>query len=91
MHEIAPLVTSTAVIFIGILVGVIFNQRAVEKLESRIDHRFDEVGKRFDRMDARFDRVDARIDRMQLDLTGFYRIQSRHEEAIETLKKRTNP
>jgi len=74
MHDIAPLVTSTVVIFVGILAGILFNQRAIDKLESR--------------MESRMDRIESRLDRMQADMVEFFKMLSRHEEAIETLKKR---
>jgi uncharacterized membrane-anchored protein YhcB (DUF1043 family) len=75
MHDIAPLVASTAVIFLGILAGILFNQRAIDKLESRLE--------------SRLDRVESRLDRLQADMVEFFKMLSRHEEAIDTLKKRS--
>lgn len=68
MHDIAPLVTSTVVIFVGILAGILFNQRVIDKLESR--------------MESRMDRIESRLDRMQADMVEFFKMLSRHEEAI---------
>ena len=69
MHEIAPLVASTVVIFVGILAGILFNQRAIDKLESR--------------MESRMDGIESRLDRMQADMVEFLKMLSRREEAIE--------
>jgi guanylate kinase len=62
MHELfaslsglAPLV----VMLLAIFAGIFLNQRAVDKLEKRIDDRFNDSEKR---MDARFDAVDRRFD-----------------------------
>ena len=57
-----------------ILFGILLNQRAVDKLEAR--------------MDARFNGVDGRLDRMQADLAQFYRILGEHEAKIEALMRR---
>jgi len=85
MHDIAPLVTSTVVIFVGILAGILFNQRAIDKLESTVTTRID---KQESRMENRMDRIESRIDRIFADMVEFFKMLSRHEEAIETLKKR---
>ena len=47
-----------------ILFGILLNQRAVDKLEARMDARFNAV-------DGRFEGVNARLDRMQSDLAHF--------------------
>ena len=49
---------------IAILFGIVWNQRAADKLEIQMDKRFGEV-------DRRFDRMESRMDRMQADLSGF--------------------
>ena len=49
---------------LAILFGILPNQRAVDKLEARMDARFNAV-------EARFNTVDARLDRMQADLSQF--------------------
>lgn len=64
-----------------------------------IDARMDRIEVRMDRIEARMDRIEARIestnnltnsriDRVADDLTRFYQILGRHEEAIDTLKKK---
>ncbi len=60
---------------VAILFGILFNQRAVDKLENRMDARFNAV-------DARFNAVDARLDRMQADLSQFYRTLGQHDAEI---------
>jgi uncharacterized membrane-anchored protein YhcB (DUF1043 family) len=74
MHDAAPLIASTSVIIIGMIAGILFNQRAIDRLESR--------------MESRMDRMESRLDRLQTDMVEFFKILSRHDEAIDTLKKR---
>ena len=47
-----------------ILFGILLNQRAVDKLEARMDARFNAV-------DGRFEGVNARLDHMQSNLAHF--------------------
>jgi Mg2+ and Co2+ transporter CorA len=82
MHDQIPLITSTSVIIVGILAGIFFNQRGLDKLESRLD-RLES------RMDKMHSELSARIDRISDDLKHFYRTLGEHDEAIDTLKKRS--
>lgn len=43
MHEIAATVGSASIILIGIIFGIFYNQRALERLESRLDGRLDKI------------------------------------------------
>ena len=77
-----------------ILFGILLNQRAVDKLEARMDARFNAVDARFNAMDGRFTGVDgrfegvnARLDRMQADLAHFYQTLGEHEAKIEALMR----
>jgi len=63
MHETATIISSTAVIIVGLAVGIIFNLNGQNRIE-------------------------ARLDRMQADMVEFFKMLYRHDEAIETLKKR---
>jgi hypothetical protein len=65
----------------------------------RSDTRMNGIDARMDRIEVRMDRIEARIestnnltnsriDRVADDLTRFYQILGRHEEAIDTLKKK---
>jgi len=47
-----------------------------DRLERRIDARFDKVDERFDKMEARFEKVDARFERID---ERFERIDERFE------------
>ena len=58
---------------LAILFGLLFNQRGLDKLESRVD--------------ARFNGIDGRLDRMHSDLSMFYRILGEHGADIENLKR----
>ena len=58
---------------LAILFGILFNQRGLDKLESRVD--------------ARFNGIDGRLDRMQAHLSMFYRILGEHGADIENLKR----
>ena len=65
MHEIAATVGSSAIILIGLIFGILFNQRALEKFESRVDLRFGQVDARFGQIDARFGQIDARLTKVE--------------------------
>ncbi len=74
MHEVALSAGPVAVILIGILFGIFYNQRAIDKLEAR--------------MDSNFASVRHTLDIIQSDLKVFDRILGQHEEAIVIIKKR---
>jgi hypothetical protein len=57
-----------------ILFGILFNQRALDKLEGRVD--------------SRFDRLEKRMDTMQADLSRFYQVLGEHSGKIEMLQKK---
>jgi hypothetical protein len=59
-----------------ILFGILFNQRGLDKLEGRVD--------------SRFDRLEKRMDTMQADLSRFYQILGEHSGKIEMLQKKTS-
>ena len=75
MHDVALATGPVAVILLGILFGIFYNQRAIDKLEAR--------------MEASFALVRHTLDIIQSDLKDFHRILGQHDEAIATLKKRT--
>ncbi len=75
MHDVALATGPVAVILMGILFGILYNQRAIDKLEAR--------------MEASFALVRHTLDIIQSDLKDFHRILGQHDEAIATLKKRT--
>lgn len=70
-----------------ILFGILLNQRAVDKLEARMDARFNAVDARFNGVDGRFEGVNARLDRMQSDLAHFYQVLGEHEAKIDALMR----
>jgi len=58
---------------VAALLGVVGLQttwviHALERLEARVDLRFDAVDARFAHVDARFDRMDERFDRLERDV-----------------------
>jgi hypothetical protein len=59
---------------LAILFGILFNQRGLDKLENRVD--------------SRFDRLEKRMDTMQADLARFYQILGEHTGKIEILQKK---
>jgi outer membrane murein-binding lipoprotein Lpp len=81
MHEIAATVGSSAVILIGIIAGILFNQRALDKLESRVDARFAQVDARFAQVDARFAQMGSHLGQIEIRL-------GKVEAEVEGLKVR---
>lgn len=59
---------------LAILFGILFNQRGLDKLEGRVD--------------SRFDRLEKRMDTMQSDLSRFYQILGEHSGKIDLLQKK---
>ncbi len=108
MHETAAIASSvgpTLVILIGILFGILYNQRGTDKLELRLNTRIEGIEARINRLEAhleaRLDRVEARIDRLeahvdnrldkiQADLITFHRNLGQHDKALEILEKRAS-
>jgi TolA-binding protein len=79
---------------LAILFGILLNQRAVDKLDAKIDRIEGKMESRFAQVDARIDRmqgeIDARLDRMQADLSQFYRDLGDHGARIDALEKRAS-
>ena len=67
-----------------ILLGILLNQRGLDKLEARLDGRMNVFGGRLDRMQTE---LSSRLDRMQADLSMFYRTLGEHGADIDHLKK----
>lgn len=90
MHD----VITVGVPVLAILFGILWNQRGLDRLESRLDKVEAGLNARIDSLSARVDgRIDkmqseltARIDRIQADLLQFYRILGEHGADIQTLK-----
>lgn len=57
----------------------------IDRLASRLDGRFNKIDDRFDRLETR---MDSRFDKVDADLRHLFELYGRHDEAIETLKKR---
>ena len=57
-----------------ILFGILFNQRGLDKLEGRVD--------------SRFDRLENRMDTMQAGLSRFYQVLGEHGGKIEMLQEK---
>ncbi len=68
---------------LAILFGLLLNQRGLDKLKVKVD-------KLETRMDVRFNLVNGRLDRMQADLSMFYKTLSEHGADFEILKKKMN-
>ncbi len=81
--------------FVAIILGFFSNNKRLDDLRAdmkegfaRVDARFDQVNGRIDQTNGRIDQTNGRIDKLGEDYTRFYGEQRRHDEAIETLKKR---
>jgi hypothetical protein len=77
-----------------ILLGILLNQRGLDRLEARLDGRINGLDGRMNGFEGRLDRmqsdITARLDRMQADLSMFYRILGEHGADIDHLKKDRN-
>jgi hypothetical protein len=60
---------------LAILFGILSNQRGLDRLEGRVD--------------SRFDRLEKRMDNMQSDLSRFYQILGEHSGKIEMMQKKS--
>ena len=65
---------------LAIFFGVLFNQRAINKLDVRFEARFNGI-------DGHFNRIESRLDRMEADLSMIGRILSQQAAHIENLKR----
>ena len=101
MHETAAIAASvgpTVIILIGILFGILYNQRGTDKLEVRLNLRIDGIESRINRLETHFEsridrleaHVDRRFDKIQDDLSTFHRSLGQHDKAIEVLEKRAS-
>jgi hypothetical protein len=76
MHDIV----TVGVPVLAILLGILLNQRGLERLDLRID-------KLETKMESRFVHMEGRIDRIQADMAQFYRILGEHGAKIENMQK----
>ena len=87
MHDVLTIGIPVLVILLGIL----FNQRGLDRLEARINGLEGRLDGRINGLESRLDRmqsdITARLDRMQADLSMFYRILGEHGADIDHLKK----
>jgi hypothetical protein len=65
---------------LAILLGILLNQRGLERLDLRID-------KLEAKIESRFVHMEGPIDRIQADMAQFYRILGEHSAKIENLQK----
>jgi hypothetical protein len=64
-----------------VLIGILLNQRAFDRLETGLNARMD-------RLEARMDRIEARLDRIEADLREFYRTLGQHDARLDNLENR---
>jgi hypothetical protein len=88
MHEVALSAGPVAVILIGILFGIFYNQRGLDKMDGRIDRVEGRLDKLESRMESNFALIRHTLEIIQNDLKDFHRILGQHEEAIVIIKKR---
>ena len=62
-------------------------RRMEERIEARMNERFDRMGQRFDRMDERLDRMDERFDRIETRLAAVEHGQAKLEGLLEGLRE----
>jgi hypothetical protein len=70
-----------------ILLGILLNQRGLERLDLRIDKLEANIDSRFAHVESRFVHMEGRIDRVQADMAQFYRILGEHGAKIENMQK----
>ena len=64
---------------LAILLGILLNQRGIERLDNRMD-------KMESRIDSRFALLESRIDRIQADLSQFYRSLGEHDPRLTNIE-----
>jgi chaperonin cofactor prefoldin len=74
------------IVFLGVLVGILFNRSGAQSLREDMSKRFDQVDKRFAQTDARFDRIESKLDRIQSDMISFAHEHGRHDGRIDALE-----
>ncbi|RKU06799.1 hypothetical protein C6502_19445 [Candidatus Poribacteria bacterium] len=62
LGDVGPIILATVVIITTIWQ---IHSKTHDKLEAKIDKRFDKVDQRFDKVDERFDRVEDRLSRLE--------------------------
>ena len=72
---------------LAILLGLLLNQRGLERLDLRIDKLDMRIDKLDAKMESRFVHMEGRIDRIQADMSQFYRILGEHGAKIENIQK----
>ena len=77
----APLYVALGIPALLALTNIAVTISLIGKVDARVDKVEARVDKLETRMDARFDKVDA-------DLRRFFELFGRHDEAIETLKRK---
>jgi len=88
MHEVALSAGPVAVILIGILFGVFYNQRGLNRLASRIEGP-NKRGDAFEtRMEDNFASLLGTLESIRGDIRKLGYILGQHEEAIVIIKKR---
>jgi hypothetical protein len=82
MHDAFTIGVPVLAIFLGILL----NQRGVDKLENRMEKMNSDLSSRIDKSNSD---LTGRIDRIQADLSRFYQILGEHTGKIEMLTKKS--
>jgi hypothetical protein len=72
---------------LAILLGILLNQRGLERLDLRIDKLDMRIDKLDAKMESRFVHMEGRIDRIQADMAQFYLILGEHGAKIENMQK----
>jgi len=72
---------------LAILLGILLNQRVLDKLEARVERLETRIDARFNTVDARFLAIEARLDHMQNDFARFFNVLGEHGADIENLKR----
>ena len=72
-----------AVAVLGLLLaGLVYFTRMLNRLEDRINDRFDDINGRFDGVNGRFERIDDRLDRIEKRLGDVEQAQVRFDERL---------
>jgi hypothetical protein len=70
---------------LAVLVGILINRSDANRLGSEIKDTRNSLRAE---MTAGFDKVDKRLVVIESDMREFYAVQARHDEAIDTIKKK---
>ncbi len=77
-----------AATIITILAGILFARNDIRDLRADFRRMEDRLDGRINKLDGRMDGLEGEIKGLRKDYTEFYAEQRRHDEAIETLKKK---